>query len=185
MTFFTSRINRLRDLVARATPGSMLVRLALWLCGVLAVVAALPLALLGDPRYVLFALAVGLLPVLWPRTLIVSVVMFTIAVAVVLYGAHASVGHVVLVAGLLYLVHTGAALTAVLPYDTVVAPVVLVGWFVRALGVIAATAVVAVVLTLLISHVDVGPGSIIASIAGVVLMCAVVYLLSRFARGRS
>lgn len=185
MTFFTSRLNRVRDLVARTTPGSMLVRLALWLCGVLAVVSALPLALLGDPRFVLFALVVGLLPVLWPRTLIVSVVMFTIAVAFVLYGVHASIGHIVLVGGLLYLVHTGAALTAVLPYDTVIAPVVLVGWLVRALSVIASTAVVAVILTLLISHVTVGAGSIVASIVGVVLMCAVVYLLSRFARGRS
>lgn len=185
MTFLTSRLNRLRDLADRATPGSMLVRLALWLCGVLAVVAALPLRLLTDPRFVLFALLVGLLPVLWPRTMIVSVVMFTVAVAFVLYGAHASVGHVVLVAGLLYLVHTGAALTAVLPYDAVVAPAVLVGWLFRALGVIAATGVVAAALSLLISPIDVGPGSIIASIAGVVLLCAVVYLLSRFARGRS
>jgi hypothetical protein len=185
VTFLTSRLNRLRDLAARATPAAMLVRLALGLCGVAAVVSALPLRLLTDPRFVLFSLVVGLLPVLWPRTMIVSVVMFAVVVAFAFFGVGASIGHVVLVAGLLYLVHTGAALTAVLPYDTVVAPLVLAGWLVRALGVIAATGVVAVMLSLLTSRLDVGTGTLIAGIAGVVLMCAVVYLLSRVARGRN
>src|SRR6266508_4406281 len=51
-------------------------------------------------------------------------------------------------AGALYLLHTTAALASVLPYDTIVAPGVLLGWLVRAALVIVLTVAFAVAVML-------------------------------------
>jgi hypothetical protein len=177
--FIGSRVDRVRDRAARAMLGPMLVRLVLWLSGVFAIVVGFPFSLLSDPRYVIFALLAGAVPALWPRIPVVSVLLFTVVVGFVLSGASPAPQRVIAVAALIYLVHTGAALAAVLPYDAVVAPVVLVGWLVRAFGVITATVVIAVGLSVLKPWTSLG-GSLVASIVGVVLACVAVYLLSRF-----
>jgi hypothetical protein len=84
----------------------------------------------------------------------------------------------VAMAGALYLTHTGAALAAVLPYDTVVSPGVLAGWALRALAVVASTAVLG--LLALVGAVVLGDRtSLLAALVGVAAAIPLAWLLAR------
>jgi hypothetical protein len=93
------------------------------------------------------------------------------------YGEPVQFWRLVTVAGLLYLAHSLAALAAGLPYDAVVAPEVLAGWLVRALLVVAASAMLALVV-LVFGEVVRGGGYLAASLVGLVAATALAAVLA-------
>src|SRR6185369_12203884 len=128
---------------------------------------------------------VALLPTVFPRTRMVSFVLFTAAfgwmVSTAGFGEPITTVRLVALAGTLYLLHSGAALAAVLPYDTVLAPRVLLGWTVRALGVVAVTAGLGV-LAVSGARLFGGRTFLVAALAGVALVAVLGWLLVRLAR---
>jgi hypothetical protein len=183
--YFASRVLRGRDLLARATPGPTLVRLVVWVLGVVALVVAYPADAVFDTRGGLAIALVALLPVVFPRTRMVSFVLFTAAfgwlVSTAGFGEPITTVRLVVLAGVLYLLHSSAALAAVLPYDTIVAPRVLLGWALRALGVVAVTAVLGV---FAVSGAQLFGGRtyLVAALAGVAMVALLGWLLVRLAR---
>ncbi|GIJ44827.1 hypothetical protein Val02_17130 [Virgisporangium aliadipatigenens] len=142
----SDRVDRAKRMVSRATGWPLVVRGAIFLFGLIAQALAYPpQALAGAP--VLALMLIALLPTLWPRTGFVSgfYILTTLAwlAATTLYDANASLTRLFALAAALYLVHSTAALAAVLPYDAVVPPVVVLRWLLRSLG----TVVVATVLS--------------------------------------
>jgi hypothetical protein len=144
---FRDRIDRAKRIFARATALPFAVRLIVF-------VAAMAAQGFAYPSSVLLSLsAVGLvllaaLPAAWPRTTAVTVFwLVTVTgwvLSTTLYGTTATLTRLVGLAVALYLVHTGAALAAVLPYDALVEAVVVARWLLRA-GAITAVGVGAAV----------------------------------------
>ncbi|OLB78333.1 MAG: hypothetical protein AUI14_13560 [Actinobacteria bacterium 13_2_20CM_2_71_6] len=126
-----------------------------------------------------------------PGPLLVRVGLFVSALLAVLgwlistlaYGVGPDFLALILLATALYLVHTLAALAAVLPHDAVVAPGVLLRWLRRAglvLGLTAALALFAVVVPPYLGD----HAYLVASLLGLVLMVATVGYLARLVRRR-
>jgi hypothetical protein len=99
------------------------------------------------------------------------------------YGEPVRFWRLVTVAGLLYLAHSLAALAAGLPYDAVVAPEVLAGWLVRALLVVAASAMLALIV-LVVGDVVRGGDHLAASLVGLAAAITLAALLSWLLRRR-
>src|SRR5439155_1025892 len=132
--------------VRRTTPGPLLVRIGLFVAALLGLVLAWPLAVTLTPAFFAF-FTLALLTMLFPRGPMPTLYLF-IAVGgwlagTMLLGATANLVGLLLLAAVLYLVHNLAALAAVLPYDAVVAPGVLLRWLGRAGLVVGLTAVLA------------------------------------------
>ena len=183
--YFSSRIHRVHDMSARAMPAPMLVRVAVWFWAAVALAFAMPGELLLSLRGGLALLAVAMLPALLPRTRMVSLMLFTAVVGwlvtTVVFEEPITTWRLVGLAGALYLVHSGAALAAVLPYDAVTSPGVLVGWLLRALGVVALTALFGS-LALAGSGLFGGRTFLIAAIAGAGVVCVLGWLVARLVR---
>jgi hypothetical protein len=137
---FRDRIDRAKRITARATAWPLAVRLSVFAAAMLAQVFAYPTSLLLDPPVVLFLL-LAVLPAAWPRTAAVSVFWLVTVTGWILsttvYGGTATLTRLLGLAVTLYVVHTGAALATVLPYDAVVEPVVVARWMLRAAAIIA------------------------------------------------
>ncbi len=182
---FVSRAQRAKDVNARATPGPLLVRALLWVFTVAAVLIAYPsemvLNLQGLPVVALLAA----LPAALPRTRIVSLMLFAIAVGWVIsttvYGQAITAGRLVPLAALLYLVHTTAALASVLPYDTVVVRGALITWYLRALPILVGSAIFGLIA---VAGADaiVGRPFLVAALGGIVLVYVAAWLLVRASR---
>jgi hypothetical protein len=129
------RVTRLRRVVTRATGWPLAVRFGVYVCALAAEAFACPVQLIGGVFAVVLLLAAGL-PAIWPRSPMVSVFWLLTAIfwlaATTLYPGVATLPRLVVVTAALYLVHTGAALAAVMPYDAVVAPLVVIRWLLRA-----------------------------------------------------
>jgi hypothetical protein len=181
-----SRFQRARDVNARATPGPLLVRAVVWALTTAAVLVAYPGEIVFGVRGTPVVVILALIPAVFPRTRMVSVTLFAIvvgwAIETTVYGQPITAVRLVPLAALLYLVHTAAALAAVLPYDTVVVRGVLFAWFLRALPVLAGSAVFGV---LAIAGADrLGAQAYLgAAIGGVALVCVTAWLLVRASRG--
>jgi hypothetical protein len=80
--------------------------------------------------------ALGVLPALWPRSTWVTVFWLTTVTgwiaATMLYDSQITLLRLIGLSVALYVVHSGAALAAVLPYDAVVDSVVILRWLMRA-----------------------------------------------------
>jgi hypothetical protein len=137
---FRDRIDRAKRITARATAWPLAVRLSVFAAAMLAQVFVYPTSLLLDPPVVLFLL-LAVLPAAWPRTAAVSVFWLVTVTGWILsttvYGGTATLTRLLGLAVTLYVVHTGAALATVLPYDAVVEPVVVARWMLRAAAIIA------------------------------------------------
>jgi hypothetical protein len=184
--FATGRVRRLRVMAGRAMPGPLLVRLTVWMSALASLALAYPLGVLLDLRGVMALIVVAALPALAPHTRVVSSVLLVAAAGwlagTTYYAEPITPWRLIAVAGALYLTHTGAALAAVLPYDTVVSPRVLTGWLLRAGAVIAATAAFA--LLALAGAARLGDAtSVVAAVLGVVAVVPLGWLLARVARG--
>lgn len=179
-----SRVRRWRTMAARATPGPLLVRGTVWVAGALAMVLAYPIPLLLD-RYGLVLLALTALPALAPRSLFVTPVTLVAVIGWVAsttgYGAAPSLLLLLGLATCLYVVHTGAALAAQVPYDAIVDPAVLVRWFARTGLVLGATAALAVYLLVLADLLG-GTGTLLATLAGFGVAVGLALFLARLLR---
>jgi hypothetical protein len=180
----TDRIARARRVATRATTTPMLVRAAIALCGVLAVVVAYPAELVVT-QYVLILLVVAVVPALLPRGRAASVAAVVIVGGWILdttwYGERVELWRVLALATLLYLGHTLTALAAVLPYDAVVHSDVVTLWVGRALGVVLVSAVLTVVVLALTAEI-VGGTLLIATLVGLAAAVGATILLARLLR---
>src|SRR6266508_1689191 len=177
---FADRVELTRRMVARATAGPLLVRGTVFASAVTALLLAYPGETVRSGASGLL-LALATLPALRPRGMLVSTVVFTVVfgwvLATTLYAEPVTVWRLAALAGALYLLHTTAALASVLPYDTIVAPGVLLGWLVRAALVIVLTVAFAVAVMLGILPVA-NRSFLLASIAGLGGMAALALLLA-------
>jgi hypothetical protein len=170
----------------RTGPGTVLVRGALFVVALLAQLIAWPASVVLG-RAVLLLVVLAILPVLAPRTLMVTLSIFAAVlgwlVATTAYGEDLTYWRLVVLAGALYLVHTLAALATVLPYDAALSPGVLTGWLLRAGAVVALTAAVA--LFALLVPVYLGTHRyLVASLIGLALVMVVAGYLAALARRR-
>ncbi len=170
----------------RLGPGPMIVRAGLYLAGVVALVVAWPTNVIFG-RWVLFALVIAAVPVLAPRTRLVTLTIMTAVVgwlaATTAYGEAAAYWRLVVLAASLYAVHTLAALAAVLPYDAIVSTTVLARWLLRA-GLVVALTVVVAMFTLLVPEYLGGRRYLLASLVGLVLMTGLAGYLAALLRRR-
>ena len=180
----SDRITRVRRVATRATTTPLLVRAAIAVCGVLAVVVAYPAELVAT-QYVLILLVVAAVPAFLPRGRAASVTAVMVVGGWIAdttwYGERVELWRVLALAALLYLGHTLTALAAVLPYDAVVHLDVVTLWMGRALGVVLVSAVLTVVVLGLTAEVVGGP-LLVATMAGLAAAVAVTVLLARLLR---
>jgi hypothetical protein len=136
---FRDRVARARRIVARATAWPLCVRLVVFAAAMAAQGFAYPPeVMLGSPALLIVGLAV--VPALWPRTAAVTIFwLLTVigwVVATMLYDSQVTLPRLVGLSISLYIVHSGAALAAVLPYDAVVDQLVILRWLMRGVIVI-------------------------------------------------
>jgi hypothetical protein len=172
-----------RAAMLRVTPATLLVRGTVFACTFAALLLAYPAAVLVSALGPLAVVA--LVPAVAPRTRFVTIALllavFGWLAATTRYGEPVGLPRLVALSCLLYLAHTTAALAAVLPYDTVVAPTVLVRWLTRAAVVLAVSGVFAVV-TAAAADAVAGRAYLVASIAGLLLVAALAALLATLRR---
>jgi hypothetical protein len=135
------------QMARRATAAPTLVRLTAAAAALVSLGGALPTSMVFSRGVLLLApLAIGV--GLFPRTRWTSLVALLAVVAwlvTTLAGQNTvTLWRTVLLAGGLYLMHAAAALAAMLPYDAVVAPGLLVRWLIRVVLVLIASLGVAV-----------------------------------------
>jgi hypothetical protein len=163
----------------------LLVRGAAFVFAAGALLVAAPGEILALPGAAAALVVCGTLPAFAPRTRLTTVVLFFAVLgwiaATTTYAEPVTLSRLVALACLLYLVHTTTALAAVLPYDAVVAPAVLVRWLSRTVGVLALTAGFAFVAVLGVRAVG-GHAYLVAAVAGVLLVAALAGLLALLRR---
>jgi hypothetical protein len=134
------------QMVRQATAAPTLVRLTAAAAALVSLGGALPTSMVFSRGVLVAPLAVGV--GLFPRTRWTSLVALLAVVAwlvTTLTGQNTvTLSRTVLLAGGLYLMHAAAALAAMLPYDAVVAPGLLVRWLIRIVLVLIASLGVAV-----------------------------------------
>jgi hypothetical protein len=180
--YLSGRAGRARDVADRSAAGPLLVRLFVTVFAALSLALAFPAELLHNVIAIGLAGFLALLPAVFPRTRLVGFTIFVCVfgwlLATTLYGEPVSVGRLIGLSTALYLMHSLAALAAVLPYDAVLSPGVLSGWLLRAAGVVAVSALVGVALMLLVSATT-GPVFLVASLVGVLAAGALAYVIVR------
>ena len=183
LAVISARIERIR----RVTPGPLLVRVALFVFALLALLLAWPADAWTTPGGFGVFLALALLPAAFPRSLLVTVTLLAALVgwlaATTIGGAVPDLLTLVLLATSLYLTHTLAALAAVLPYDAIVAPGVLLRWVGRAGRVLLLTGALALFVVVLPGYVG-GRGYLAFSLLGLGLVAATIGYLARLVRRR-
>ena len=172
--------------VRRTTPGPLLVRVALFVLAQLGLLLAWPIELWTGSGFPAFV-GVAALPALFPRgpmttMYLIGAVTGWLISTTVLAVPPEFLG-LLLLACALYLVHTLAALAAVLPYDAVVAPTVLLRWVGRAGWVLLVTGVLAVFVVVVPTYLG-GRSYLVASLFGLALMALTVAYLARLVRRR-
>jgi hypothetical protein len=179
-------LDSLRERANRITPGTLLVRGAAFAFAASALLVAYPGEILAVPGAVVGLVVCGAVPALAPRTRLTTLVLLLAVggwiAATTAYAEPVTLSRLVALACLLYLVHTTTALAAVLPYDTVVAPAVLVAWLTRTVVVLALTAGFAVAAVLGVRAVGVH-AYLTAAVAGVLLVAALAGMLALLLRG--
>jgi hypothetical protein len=140
--------------VRRAKPGPSLVRAAVFVGGVMSLGLSLPLPTVGGwafPSIMLLALATTFAP---RSPLPTVLILISVAGTVVRTAGQPpdTLARLLLVAAAAYVVHTGSALSAVLPFDAIVAPGALARWFLRAGLVMVATGMIGTILVLMTGY---------------------------------
>jgi hypothetical protein len=174
------RLDSFREATGRITAGPLLVRGSVFAFAVCALLVALPGALLSSPRSAAALVLVAAVPAVFPRTRLTTLVVVAAVVAWLLatttYAEPVTVVRLGTLSCLLYLLHSATALAAVLPYDTVLAPAVLVRWLARTAVVLGVTALFAVAATAGAAAVE-GRPFLVASVVGLLLTAALAGLL--------
>jgi hypothetical protein len=181
-----SRLVRLQAMVRRMTPGPALTRGAVFAAGLVAQLVAWP-AEIAFARPVLILVVVALMPAVLPRGMWPSLAILTAVLgwflATTAYEQPVSYPRLVALAGAIYLVHSLAALAAVLPHDAVVAVEVFVRWLLRAALVLLVTAVLALFVVAATGWVGSGR-YLLASLIGLAAMVALAGYLASLAGKR-
>ena len=184
LTTLATRATRLRTAVRRATPVPVMIRCAIWLAGLLAMVVAWPAELLAS-RFVVLFVVVALWPALAPAgrggtaAALVAIAGWLLDTAG--FDGEIALWRVLALAGLLYLAHTLTALAAVLPFDAMVNLDVPGLWLGRAALVFLISAVLIVLALGLTTDLG-GPAFQLATVIGLAGAVVVTVLLSRMAR---
>lgn len=174
------RVRSIQTVISRATPTPLLVRCGVFLSALVALAVALPWALTTG-WMLLVPLVVALLPAIAPRrggvTLAVLVAVAGWLFTTTGYGERIVLWRLLTLAAALYLTHSLGALAALLPYDAVVGADVVARWALRALVVVLASAVLAVLL--LAAAGWSGEGTfLIAALGGLAVAVAVAAILN-------
>jgi hypothetical protein len=174
--WFDEQVRRAR----RPTPGPLLVRVGVFVTGLLGLVLGWPFVVVAGPAALVFVI-VAALPAFAPRGRLPTVVILASVtgwlVATLAYSEPPAYLRVVLLASALYLQHNLSALAAVLPYDAVIAPGVLLRWLARASVVVLLTAVLALFGS--VAPLYLSGRYLLASLAGLALMGLTVAYLAR------
>jgi len=137
-----TRVVYLIQISRRLSAGPAFMRLTAAAGALIAVCAAAPTPLLLSPQ-ISIALPVALGVGLWPRTRWVGLVgllaLGTWVLTTVGFEEPVTPWRLVVLASGLYTMHAAAAMASVLPYDAVVAPVVLLRWAARTLTTLVAS----------------------------------------------
>jgi hypothetical protein len=164
----------------RTTPGPLLVRTGVFGAGLIGLVLAWPRGLVFGPG-ALVLVVLAMLPALGPRGRLPSVVILLAVagwlLATLVYDESPDYLRLVLLASALYLVHNLSALAAVLPYDAVITPGVLLRWLGRAGVVLLLTAVLALFGS--VAPLYLSGRYLAAALVGLALMVATVGYLAR------
>jgi hypothetical protein len=179
------QVQRIRSTVVRFTPGPLLVRAGIFVTAVGALLTAYP-AIVVASRLVVGLVLLAAVPMIAPRgrwtTLVALIAVCGWLFATMGYAERVTLFRLLGITGLLYLMHSLAALAAVLPHDAVVAPEVLVRWIGRALLVVAASAVPALVVVVIADGLR--GAYLLASLAGLVVAVTIAGLLAYLQRRR-
>jgi hypothetical protein len=179
--------------VRRVSAGPALLRLTATLAAFVALILAVPQDVLFDPespaillRLGSFLFIAGIGVGLFPRTRWVSLM----AIAAVLgwlvstlgFGDPVDLVRVGLLTAALYLMHAASAMAAVLPYDCVVAPAVLVRWAARTAALLAIGLVVGLggaAIVSLVPSTQTVVGAILGAVVGAILVGVLAWQLRR------
>jgi hypothetical protein len=182
----TERIRSARYVLSRLSLTPVLLRLAVFGATLAGLALAFPTEVLLD-RPLGALVIVAALPAFGPRRVwptfaaLVTVGGWLLATAG--YGRPIALWRLLAVAALLYLVHTLCALVALLPYDAVVDPDLVLRWLGRAGGVVLAAAVLGVLLLEVAGAGD-DRGFLAATVVGLAVAVAVSVLLGWLLRRR-
>jgi len=180
-------LRRAADRVRTLAPGPALVRGSVLAFGMLALVEAMTAPMRGNGWAYLVVAALALIGAVRPDGPWVTVLELT-AVGVwvlggLIYHEPRGLAGTLILAALLYLHHTSAALAAALPVRGQLSPAVLAGWLGRAGAVLAGTVLFALAATVLLPPSGTGHDSILVPIlglfAGLGAAVAIAYLLHR------
>jgi hypothetical protein len=180
------RANSVVQVVGRATPVPLGVRCGVFLAGLLAITVAYPgWVLFNRPGVLLLLLPV--LPAVRPRgrfpTLVALVAVVGWLVATTAGAERVDLLGLLVLAAALYLLHSLAALAAVLPYDALVQPQVVARWVGRALAVVLGSAVLAIIVLAAAGRTGQGAG-LAAALLGLGVAAALPGLLAWLWRRR-
>lgn len=176
----SGRLARARRAGTRASLTPLLVRAAVFCCGLLAPVVAFPATLVTGRLLGLLILA-ALWPAFAPRGRGAAAVILLVVAGWVFdttwYSAPVVLWRILAIASLTYLLHSLAALAAVLPYDATVEPDVVTLWVGRAAGVVLTSAVLTVIV-LSFAGFATGGVHLAATLAGIAVAVAAAALLA-------
>jgi len=180
----TRRIERTRTVVLRAMLLPLLIRCGIGLSLVVALAVAWPAALVAS-RYLLPLAAVAFYPAFAPRGRGVTGAILLVVAGWIIdttwYDARIALWRVLVIATLLYVGHSLAALAAVLPYDAIVNPEVVGSWLSRVLLVVLISAVLTVIALGLTAELA-GEAFLIATLVGLAAAVGATLLLARLLR---
>ncbi|ATO14973.1 hypothetical protein CO540_15015 [Micromonospora sp. WMMA2032] len=180
------RVRAVRYAAARVSPLPLLVRGGIFLVVLAGFLLAYPVQAL-TPRSLLALTIAAVLPAVGPRrvwptfTALVTVAGWLLATLG--FDRPPALWRLLTVATLLYLAHTLCALAALLPYDGLIDPDLVLRWLARAGGVVLASAVVGIVLAWL-GGVGGSAGSQVATVVGLLVAVGLSALLGWLLRRR-
>ncbi|QLQ39326.1 hypothetical protein [Micromonospora robiginosa] len=186
MNAIVERVRAVRYRAARVSALPLLVRGGIFLVVLAGFLLAYPVQMLA-PRSLLALAVAAVLPAVGPRrlwpTFAALVTVGGWLLATLGYDRPPALWRLLAVATLLYLGHTLCALAALLPYDGLIDPDLVLRWLARAGGVVLASAVLGVVLAWLGGIGDVG-ASQAATVAGLLVAVGLSALLGWLLRRR-
>ena len=180
------RVRAVRYKVARVSPLPLLVRIGIFLVVFAGFLLAYPVQMLA-PRSLLALAVAAVLPAVAPRrlwpTFAALVTVGGWLLAILGYDRPPALWRLLAVATLLYLAHTLCALAALLPYDGLIDPDLVLRWLARAGGVVLGSAVLGVVLAWL-GGVGGTDGTQVATVVGLLVAVGLSALLGWLLRRR-
>ncbi|SBT52020.1 hypothetical protein [Micromonospora auratinigra] len=186
MAGLNERLRAARFAVRRISPTPLLIRAGIFLTVLVGLLVAYPVQAFV-PRALLALTVVAALPAVAPRrvwpTFTALVTVGGWLLATLGFDRPPALWRLLTVATLLYLAHTLCALAALLPYDAVVDPDLVLRWLGRAGGVVLASAVLGVVLAWL-GGIGGDGASQAATVAGLLVAVGLSALLAWLMRRR-